>query len=358
MADNARLFSIRSLLLTFGIPLFFYIKRQYDSFRANQRANRVSVRDVPPKMYWCLNILAISTLIFFTLSIDYVAWTPENIFKTTSSRLFTPVDELFDRLATKRPLTTFDQALKERMLSQNSRQLYAAYGPDAIANCPFCKHGDASSYRYYVLPSILAVHAFNLGIWGAVTSSGFAGTEGSRWRTQATIAGLALLTIDLYKVASYDFTTNATARQLKDVEWFFWNWRLIRYLALASTNALLCVFLWLTSTNRLLAQPPTLATRLNNVTQSTALLNNSISQLIILRNTIFRQPQLRDRMVEYWTQEEQVMREVREDPEVVSAMQSALASMPPQALEQIPQTMGNLVDSFMSSLQELKKQER
>lgn len=231
--------------------------------------------------------------------------------------------------------------------------LYAAYGPDAVANCPFCKSDDPSSYLYYLIPSLLWPHIFNLGVIGAVTSSGLAGPEGSRFRTQTVIGGLTLLALDLVRISKYDFTVNANARSLREVEWFYWNARTHRYIALSIFQGLLCAFLWLTSTNRLLAQPPSVSSRLQTLSKRTEQVRSHFQALVMLRNTVMRTPVLRERAVGYWAQEEQVMKELREEPEVVEAVNLALGQIPADGLQNLEQNAGGAMDELLQQLQGL-----
>jgi hypothetical protein len=89
------------------------------------------------------------------------ALSPENLFTRTESRLQIPTDVLFNRVAALRPdnrLTRSDEVLRTKFVNLESRLLYLQYGPDALANCPFCASDDPRTYLWYAVPAIVAPH--------------------------------------------------------------------------------------------------------------------------------------------------------------------------------------------------------
>jgi hypothetical protein len=99
-------------LLTFLVP------RGIAYYRAIKTAikTRPPPRPLPANTSRGLNVLFFSICLFFFMSFpSYWQSYQPNIFEITKSRLHTPTDVLFTRLALVRPLTPFDEALREKI---------------------------------------------------------------------------------------------------------------------------------------------------------------------------------------------------------------------------------------------------
>jgi hypothetical protein len=205
------------------------------------------------------------------------------------------------------------------------RLLYAAYGHDVAVGCPFCSAADPRTYLYYALPGIAAPHLIHIFLLGVITSQFFSGKEGSRWRTYATIAGVALALVELYMTYNYRWEENGNKRMLNEVDFFAQRMRIYRQLAFAATDALLGWALYLTSTNRWLVIPPTTTEQLTQLTQQTALTHAQVSLLANLRNATVRDAELRNRQEVYWRREQEEMVGIMQEEGVRTAVTSVLA---------------------------------
>lgn len=251
---------------------------------------------------------------------------PENIFTRTQSRLQIPTDVLFTRLAALRPtgLTPTDNLLRGKLNSLDSRLLYFKFGPDVLTECTFCNADDPTSYLYYALPSILTPHLLNLVVLALVTSGLFVGKEGAVWRTTATIGAASLALLEIYAVAAYPAQGNARATRLQDLDFFFWKMRIYRGVAVAALDAVLGWVLYLSSTNRAFVLPPSPPERLELSARIIEAARAKLNATGILRNTILRDNVLRDRNMQYWVREGQVMGSVMEDRSVIEGVNNAL----------------------------------
>jgi hypothetical protein len=205
------------------------------------------------------------------------------------------------------------------------RLLYAAYGHDVVVSCPFCSAADPRTYLYYALPGIAVPHLLHVFLLGIITSHFFSGKEGSRWRTYATIAGVALALVEVYTTYNYRWEENANKRMLNEVDFFAQRMRVYRHLAFAATDALLGWALYLTSTNRWLVIPPTTTEQLTQLTQQTALTHAQVSLLANLRNATVRDAELRGRQDVYWRREQEEMAAIMQEDRVRTAVTSVLA---------------------------------
>lgn len=256
------------------------------------------------------------------------AFSTEDIFKITQSRLQIPTDVLFTRLSALRPhgLTPFDEALRTKINSLESRLLFFQYGPEVITNCQFCNAEDPNSYLYYALPGIFGPHLFNLVILALVTSGLLVGKEGEKWRVTATIAAGAVALGEVYFVCTYGYQGNARATRLEDIDFFYSKMRMFRGTFLATIDTLIGLGLYLSSTNRAFITPPTPA---ENIEVSLRILESARSKMSatgILRNTINRDEELRNRSQGYWQHEVRLTGELMEDREVVDSVNNAMTS--------------------------------
>jgi hypothetical protein len=266
-------------------------------------------------------------LIYLILTLPLFA--SENVFVRTQSRLQIPTDVLFTRLAALRPgniLTETDTALRAKFVNLESRLLYLQFGPSVLAECPFCNAEDPRSYLYYAVPGVLASHLFNLVVLSIATSGLMTGHEGSKWRALAVLISVAVAGIDVFVVSTYNYQLNARAARLAELDTFYWSARLYRLVAFALVNSAFAALMYLSSTNRAFATPPSPAERVEAVTRQLMVTKSKINALGIVKNTAIRDEELRERMQSYWQHEGRLMREAMEEREVVEGVNDALSN--------------------------------
>lgn len=236
---------------------------------------------------------------------------------------------LFNRVATLRPggaLTPRDHALRAKFVNLESRLLYLQFGPDALADCPFCHADEPRSYFYYALPSILWPHLANLVVVAAATSPSATGRPGAQWRTLATIASFTLAGLEAYAVSSYNYQANARAARLGDLDFFHWSVRSCRLVALAALDAALGWALHLSATNRAFAQLPSASERVDDVARGLMTVKSRLGAIGIINNTAVRDDELRNRRQSYWAHEVLLMRDVMEERDVIEGVNDALSN--------------------------------
>jgi hypothetical protein len=343
--------SVHTLLVIFG-P--FLLNRLISAFNTSRAVSRsVPVRPPPPKVTRALKLLFVSTAVCLALSLPQFA--PENVFARTESRLQIEAKVLFARLRQLRPRTDEDQALLDKFsVNPRNKLLYAQFGPDTLLNCIWCATNngpdDTKNYFIYSIPKILAPHLAHLAVLGLATSS-FIGPEGSRFRIHATIVGLFIVVAELYYLGTFDFAQNARAKTLREVEFVHWRLRMVRYIAFAAVDAMLGAVLWLTSTNRWLAKPPSMAERLESTTKQAEETVHKLRALGLLTNSINRQSALRGVREEYWRTEGQYMAAAVQEEEVSAEINKALMKLD---MGMVEARTGEVADSIMSAIDGLR----
>ncbi|KAI0472438.1 hypothetical protein F4859DRAFT_104612 [Xylaria cf. heliscus] len=319
--------TIKSLLLFFGPILIPKAFGYYNRLRASSKAANQPIRPLPASAVRAVSILSIISLVLLVLALP--PFSPENLFRLTSSRLQIPTDVLFTRLASLRPdnaLTQSDSALRLRFVNLESRLLYLQFGPEVLASCPFCVSDEPKTYLYYALPSLLAPHLLNLVVLSLATSATVAGPEAARWRRSAAMASAVVAALDVWSVSTYNYGANARATRPADVDMFFWTSRALRHGVLGLIDAGLAALVYVSATNRLFAMPLDPAARVEAVTRQLLATKSRLSAVGIVKNTALRDEDLRARTSAYWTHEGRLMREVMEDRDVVEGVNDALAN--------------------------------
>jgi hypothetical protein len=341
--------NIHTLLIVFG-P--FLIPKVLDWVNVARAASRsVPIRSTPPRVKNALNLLLLSAVACLVLSFSRFA--PDNIFLQTQSHIRTETSVLFARLRHLRALTPDDDLLRAKFASVHNKMLYLTYGPDTLLNCIWCSasdSGDQQNYFLYHLPKLVAPHIIQLGVLGLATSS-LVGTEGSRFRTHATIAGLGMMVVEAWYMGTYDISANKRARTVQELDSVFWRVRFMRYIAFAVVDIVLGAVLWATSTNRWLAKSVSIAERLEATSRTAEETQNKMRALGLLSNSINRDSALRGVMEEYWRTEGQVMAETVQDEAVTEQINGVISKMDFSALEG---RVGEVADGILKGIDGLR----
>lgn len=299
----------------------------YRNSKTPPSPSKPAIRPVPTRIWPAIALLIAAAALYVAQTTP--AFEPENIFVRTQSRLLTPVDVLFTRLAALRPgqmLTTRDEALRARLVNLESRLLYFQYGPEALGDCPFCNSDEPDYYFFYTVVDLLRPHFVNFVLMVLVTSSIWTDVHGSQWRTLSALAAACLAAIDIFIVKTYDHQSNSASIRLEDIDFFFWSMRCYRLVALAALDTILAVLIYLSCTNRAFITLPSAPERIEALTRSLMSVKSKMSAMGIVRNTALRDSDLRSRSQAYWAHEVRLMSEVMEERDVVEGINDALSS--------------------------------
>lgn len=338
--------SIKSLLIFFA-PVI--IPRAINLVR-NARgivASRQTPRPLPASATRALNVLFCATVLFLLISLPFTPRAPSpNIFTLTRSRLNTPTEIIFNRLARFRPgdaLTPADELLRSRFTSLPARKMYLRFGPEALTDCQFCSLEHVGTYVLYYLPfNTLLPHLFNMLVVGLVTSAPFAGRDAAGWRNKFTLAGLALAALDIYIVITYDPVQYGPAivrAGIAPPSSLYHQLSVLRPLAFAILDSVCAGLIYVTATQRLFFTPPTQAEQVEQLVDASlpavAQANSKLHALSVTRNAVARDRTLKERDDAYWQTLVSINGEnpgvntgdagIWEDEEVVRAMSRAMA---------------------------------
>lgn len=140
----------------------------------------------------------------------------------------------------------------------------------------------------------------------------------------ATIAGGVAILVDVWVTATYNYQENSRATRLEDIHPFFWRMRVYRLISLAFIDGLVGWLLYLSSTNRAFITPRSPAERIESSTRLLENVRSKMNAMSILRNTVNRDEELRDKHRDYWVTEGNLMGELMEEREVIEGINNAL----------------------------------
>lgn len=303
--------SAKSLLLFFGPILLPRAINYYRTLRV-QLAHRPPPRPIPAEANCALNLLFGAIVLFLILSVPSNPYAPPpNIFTLTGSRINTPTDVIFARLARHRPdnaLTEYDKLLRGNLTSIAQKKIYLRFGPDALMSCQFCNLDDPLSYLLYYLPlQLLVPHLAHLLIIGVATSAPFTGAEAGKWRSWFVFAALGLAGLDCYVMSTYDPIAAASpairAGQRPPLS-LFTSMNMIRYLALTVFDAACAALIYVSATHRFFYSPPSPNEQASQmIAAATAALtsaNTKLHSVSVARNAVVRDQSLKTRDDWYW----------------------------------------------------------
>ncbi|CAF9913293.1 MAG: hypothetical protein GOMPHAMPRED_007848 [Gomphillus americanus] len=316
--------SVKTLAYTFAPFLLPYLFRSFRKYQASTTTRRANRKPVPRRISLVANILLAATTI--ALISSCFAFSYENLITKTNSRIQTPQNVLWERVANIRPgrvLSPLDERLKDRLASTDGRCLYLIYGPDVTGNCPFCSSDEPRTFFYYALPTILGPHLLNLIVLGLSTSANVAGKEGNRFRTPVVLVGCVYVLAEIVVWLNYDWKSNMTSTVSANMFQFFGWVRLIRNVGFAIIDAGLAWFLWATATNRIMVITPSAKERLDAALQYLETTLSKTTAAKVIRSATFKDEQFHQKELEYWNEEEAKMEQIIASDTVQKAIQLA-----------------------------------
>lgn len=261
---------------------------------------------------------------------------------------------ILTRLRALRPLTAEDELLRKFLDAGGleARLLYAKYGPKVVLGCPFGEVGEAWGWLLYALPSLVGWHLVHLVLLGLATSEVVCGRDAAGWRTIAVIGGAGLAMVEVWAVAGYDDATNLRSARVGEIDFLYWKSLVWRGVGVAAFDAVLGWVIWLQGTGRGFVQRKNLGERVGDQVRLLESVLGKARGLGIIRNGIGRDREMRSVLERYWLKDEEVMRDVFEEPEVVSAQRRALAQAD---IGRIGSDAEKYVDGVLSGVQVIRR---
>lgn len=213
---------------------------------------------------------------------------------------------------------------------------------------PMSSPGEIDAERdamIFALVGIAGWHVLHLVGLGVVTSkvvfggngsgSGAAAAAAARWwRNIAIMMSLGLFVAEMYMVVMYDDTPNQRSVRVSDVDFLYWKLRVYRGVAMAVIDAVLGVGMWLEATGRVSlmnAVAPSSSERVLDFAQRLEGVLVKARGVGVIRNGSVRDREMRRVVDDYWFKEDEVMKDVMEQPEVLEAQRNALRRLDPLA---------------------------
>ncbi|KAM0715615.1 hypothetical protein Q7P37_009113 [Cladosporium fusiforme] len=341
--------AIKSLLIFFGPMLLPKALQLYRSLSARPPTPPHAPSKPTSR---ALTILTLSAVFFLLTTLPL--FHPENAFLATHSRLQTPAGVLLTRLKALRPLTAQDELLRAFLDrgGLEARLLYARFGPGVVTGCLFGEVGEAWGWMVYALPGLVGWHLVHLFALGLATSEVVGGRDAAGWRLWAVLGGVALAAVEVWAVAAYDDARNLRSARVGEIEFLFWKGLVWRGVGVAALDAALGYVMWLQGTGRGFVQRKELGERVGEQVRVLEGLLGRARGLGVVRNAVSRDREMRGAVERYWMKDEEVMRDVFEEADVVAAQRKALAMVDMGRMEVEAEKS---VDAILGSVQVVRR---
>ena len=295
------------LLLTLILPRALSFARTVNvAFRTRPQST-----PLPSKARNALNILFLSVVVWFALSVKPGSLGTDNVFVTSLSRLALPSDALFARLAMARGesgLSALDEGLRGKLTTRAGRELYLRFGTETMVNCRFCSVQDELSNVLFHSPTnVLLPHLAHLGVLGVAMSEGISGFDVSRWRARALLGALGMVLVDLYMLLGFEYVVDVNGPAPIGL---FWIMRVMRPLVLCVFDGVVAGVVWASATNRLVmfgepAMDEEGVKRKNTEMLNSSLMSLQTAQTKLRAANVARNAVVRDRVLKqvedvYW----------------------------------------------------------
>lgn len=279
-------------------------------------------------------------------------FSPENIFLKTNSFPGTRGQVLLNRVRESGVPTTTQEQLCQLFeeIGKPAVRIYAHYGPDVLLNNPLSRSDELDADRWFLLyavPSILKPHLMHLLALGIATSGFLSGKEGSRWRTIAILAGLAVVGLEVYLIETFDLAASMRGHHAKDVPYIHWQVRIWRGVAIAVVDGVLGWMIWLQATGRAFVTPDSPIEKVADQVKHLEALLQKVGVLGVAWNGSMRDTELRGKVNDYWVKEQEAMTDILQQPEVVQAQRQVVAS---RNMGDVSKGAGQFVDEMVMTM--------
>lgn len=221
-----------------------------------------------------------------------------------------------------------------------------------MLKCPFGEVGEPWGWLLYAVPGLVGWHLVHLVSLGLATSEVICGRDAAGWRTIAVLGGVGLAMLEVWAVAGYDDTTNLRSARVGEVEFLYWKGLVWRGVGLAAFDAVLGWVIWLQGTGRGFVQRKNLGERVGDQVRILEGVLGKARGLGVIRNGVGRDREMRAALERYWIKDEEVMRDVFEEPEVVQAQRKALAMVD---MGKVGADAEKYVDGILGGVQVVKR---
>ncbi|GAO48522.1 hypothetical protein SAICODRAFT_71292 [Saitoella complicata NRRL Y-17804] len=307
--------AIQTLAIILGPTI---LPRVVAFYRSIQSAPASIRKPLPANVMPRIAILVASALVAILKALPVLQ--VENIFLTTGSRLQTPIDVITTRLRSLDLLTPFNEAILSKFNSFDGRLLYVAYGPDAFANCTFCRLDESMTYFFYILPALALAHLIHIAVIALATSV----KPAKAFRANATVGAVGLALFEIYTFATFNFRANAVAANTgADITWKYWSVMRWRGLGMAALDVVLAVSIYMAATGCWNIGADDLAERLETAAARAESTLHKTRAAALVRVAVGLNTNLRDVSTNAWRSQVEIRERLQEDEEVRAVKEEA-----------------------------------
>ncbi|KAK9371998.1 uncharacterized protein V1513DRAFT_453694 [Lipomyces chichibuensis] len=252
MVSLASLQTLITVLAPFLLPrIISYVQRVRHTGRFTGNANGTSPVSLSSTYMSIIFVFFLAAVLHLAHVALFLTRNPQgkfnnNVFQITGLPILTPTETVAAILARLGRYNERTEFVLTKISSPKARAIYAAFG-NAITDCSWCSIANESSYRLYVLPTLLWPFFAQIGIVGVSTA--ICKKLGAIRVSTSVVLVIAMVYV-MWRLLNFDPSANINGRGRVVTQWLLDDLLRQRDELLATFDIVLAGITWLVGTNR------------------------------------------------------------------------------------------------------------
>ncbi|KAK9314931.1 hypothetical protein V1524DRAFT_430983 [Lipomyces starkeyi] len=251
-----------------------------------------------------------------------------NVFQITGLPILTPTETVAGTLARLGRYNERTESILTKLSSPKARAIYAAFG-NAITDCSWCSIANESSYRIYVLPTLLWPFLAQIGVVGVSTALS---KKLAAIRVSTSVMLAIAMVYVVWRLWSFDPSANINGRGRVITQWLLDDLLRQRDEILATFDIALAGITWLVGTNRwvldddagsFVSEHETIIRDFHDLERKLDDVLQKERSASMVRGTIINDDKLRLQFAQFWAEIAHEEKKLVEDAGVKTAMNEA-----------------------------------
>ncbi|KAK9431824.1 hypothetical protein V1505DRAFT_367217 [Lipomyces doorenjongii] len=334
MVSLASLQTLITILAPFLLPrIIGYVQRFRHTGSFTGNANRTSPVSLSATYMSIILIFFLAAILHLAHVAVFLRGNPQgkfnnNVFQITGLPILTPTETVAAILARLGRYNERTEFILTKLTSPKSRAIYAAFG-SAITDCSWCSIANESSYRLYVLPTLLWPVFAQIGIVGVSTA--LCKKLGAIRISTSVVLVIAMVYV-VWRLLTFDPSANINARVRVTTQWLLDDLLRQRDEILATFDIVLAGITWLVGTNRWVLDDDdgTFVSEHETIIRDFHELERKLDDILqkersasMVRGAIINDDKLRLQFAQFWAEIAREERKLVEDAGVKTALNEA-----------------------------------
>ncbi|KAK9384546.1 hypothetical protein V1515DRAFT_611181 [Lipomyces mesembrius] len=334
MFSLASLQTLITILAPFLLPrIIGYVQRFRHTRSFTGNANRTSPVSLSATYMSIIFVFFLAAILHLAHVAVFLRGNPlgkfnNNVFQITGLPILTPTETVATILARLGRYNERTEFILTKLTSPKSRAIYAAFG-SAVSDCSWCSIAHESSYRLYVLPTLLWPFFAQIGIVGVSTA--LCKKLGAIRISTSVVLVIAMVYV-VWRLLTFDPSVNINVRGRVRTQWLLEGLLRQRDEMLATFDIVLAGITWLVGTNRLVLDEDagSFVSEHETIIRDFHELERKLDDVLqkersasMVRGTIINDDKLRLQFAQFWAEIAREERKLVEDAGVKTALNEA-----------------------------------